>query len=269
MDNKKHIILIHGILQKLKTFCKTYNISTMFIVGDFCRERFAGRLSTLKEIEIFNAYPAYSKILATLFATEVLNVNPSISNEYSDLRIEYTDKNSESINLLFKSGILPGYLDNLPVKEWLTTNSAGSTPMEKYLCSKDFTINTLVYSFETGKMHDYLGVALKDFEKKNISPILPADLLVSNNPISILKAIQFSMQYDFFIDGKLKTEMRNKGSLLTKAYTPERIVVEIIKILQIGGKKGFEALKEYNLDSILTNPKIREYLDQSMENTNG
>lgn len=265
-NNKSHIFLIHSLMQKIKYFCKTYNIKTLFIVGDFCRERYLGKLVNVKEIEIFNAYPDYSRIVASLFATEILGVNPEISNEYQDLRIEYKSKNKDSINLVFKSGILPGYINNISIQEWFTVNNVEETPLNHYLYSKNFTINTLVYSFKTNKMHDVLNRAIKDFNSKKIVSIFPANLLIKNDPIAILNAIQFSLKYDFVIDDELKNEMRDKTELLLKHYTTDRIVNEIIRILQVGKKAGFTAIQEYGLSGLLTNSSVREYLDKSMEN---
>jgi len=125
---------------------------------------------------------------------------------------------------------------------------------------RDFTINALIYSLYDQNLYDPTDRAKKAFDEKEITSLLPAHLLVKYNPLAILRAIRFSIQYEFIINHDLRRAIKEYKHLLFNTYTKDRILKEIVKILHIDTDKAFEALKQYKLHELISTSEINDYL---------
>ncbi len=111
-----------------------------------------------------------------------------------------------------------------------------SSTIEGDLCSRDFSINSIAYSFDKKCLFDPLN-GLKDLEISLLRTHSENNLL--NDPLRILRCFRFVSELNFKIDLKLVNFIKkNKGQLYLVAK--ERIKNEIHKI--VNGKNALEAV---------------------------
>lgn len=95
--------------------------------------------------------------------------------------------------------------------------------IEEDLMRRDFTINSLAYSF--GDKRFYLHPdSLKDLRKKRLRVTSPDTFLM--DPLRILRAFRYMTTIGFTIASELKQEILKTAHLLT-AVAPERILAEL------------------------------------------
>lgn len=250
----ENIKTIKEIIDHLTEFVSIFNIEGLFIAGEYCRSVWLDDLDAAQNIDVVCAYgDEQASQLGTIFASELLKTTPLTSNNKTII-------NWKSLTINFQGNSIFNYMKNKEILNWMSLNNIDSFPLMNNVCGRDFTINSIVYSLNNKKFYDLFGRASKDIEKKMISSILPANLLVTYNPISILKAIRFSVKYDFFIEKDLHLESKNCISNLEKTYTKERITHEIIKIIHIDALKGLELVKKYELGRFLVDQDVEDIL---------
>jgi tRNA nucleotidyltransferase/poly(A) polymerase len=259
LDTHKHTLISEAVSQ-LQYFSRIYGISSLFISGGFCREFYFGRLWAVNDIDVASAYPEQSLHLGGLFASEILQTTPEYYHRTGTVAVEYKSEFG-SIRIEFQGYSTNGYMNNSEIKEWMHSQNIEDVPLMNNLYGRDFTINSLIYSLPEGELRDPTEQASVDIERKVIRSLLPADLLVKNNPLSILRAIRFALTYDFYIDKELKYAMKQGVDLLPKQLSQERILKEIAKILRTKAQEGLEMLKKFSLDKYLLSPEIKEYLN--------
>ncbi len=111
-----------------------------------------------------------------------------------------------------------------------------SSTLEGDLCSRDFSINSIAYSFDKKCLFDPLN-GLNDLEISLLRTHSENNLL--NDPLRILRCFRFVSELNFKIDLKLVDFIKkNKGKLYLVAK--ERITNEIHKI--VNGKNALEAV---------------------------
>jgi len=100
--------------------------------------------------------------------------------------------------------------------------------VEDDLKRRDFTINSIAYSFKTGEYIDpYNGMT--DIENEVIR--LVNDNAFLEDPLRILRAVQFAIRFDFNIDADTLASMKANIGLL-KTLSEERILGEFDKIFK-------------------------------------
>lgn len=102
-------------------------------------------------------------------------------------------------------------------------------PIEKDLERRDFTINAIAKD-STGNLIDPFG-GLKDIENKLIRLVNPQAF--SDDPLRMLRAIQFAARFDFQIEDQTMYEIIKNRSRI-KEISPERILIEFDKIVKKG-----------------------------------
>jgi len=95
---------------------------------------------------------------------------------------------------------------------------------------RDFTINALYRDICTGKMYDYNGNAVNDLISKTLYTCGDPNIIFTEDPLRILRAIRFATRLDFIIDPGVR-EMMNKHSYRLSIVSMERIKDEICKML--------------------------------------
>lgn len=63
---------------------------------------------------------------------------------------------------------------------------------------RDFTINAIYRNISTGRAVDYTGRSLKDLENRVIISCGEPDIIFSEDPLRILRAVRFTFKYDGF-----------------------------------------------------------------------
>ena len=120
---------------------------------------------------------------------------------------------------------------------------------------RDFTINALAYSPETGII-DYFGGRVDIFEKV-IKSVGKAEDRFKEDPLRMLRAIRFAVVLDFEIEHNLMCQIRKRRfSLLDVAV--ERWIIEFDKILEATNpERGIKLFIDSGLWSVMF-PEIPE-----------
>lgn len=253
-------LMVDEVVEKLRHFSKLYGINSLFIAGGYCRAVYLNRMWDLNDIDVASAYHDQAIQLGGLFASEILHTMPKFYHRTGTVAIEYTSEFG-SIKVEFQGYSSNAYMHNAEVRAWLQSERIENVPLMNNIYGRDFTINSLIYSLENDQMYDPTGRAVHDFEGKLIRSILPAEMLVKYNPLTILRAIRFALRYGYHIHEDMRAAMKNGVPLLFKNLSQSRIIKEIVRILQIDAVEGLELLKKHGLDNILLNPSIREHLE--------
>lgn len=91
---------------------------------------------------------------------------------------------------------------------------------------RDFTINGL-YMDKDLKIYDFVN-GQADLNKKIIKTIGAADKRIKEDPLRIVRALRFSIEFGFSIDEELKNAINNNKDLLNK-LNPAKIEEELKK----------------------------------------
>ncbi len=253
-------VLIDEVIAKLRHFTKLYGIDSLFIAGGYCRSLYQGRVWETNDIDVASAFPDQARQLGGLFASEVVNTTPRFYERTGTALVEYRSEMG-IIKVEFQGSSTSAYMHNQEVKEWFHSRGIKDVPLMNNIYGRDFTMNSLLYSLDNGELYDPTGLAKKDLDRKLIVSLLPAPMLIKYNPLVILRAIRFTLQHGFYIDARLRTAMKDGKDQLMSSLSMERIMKEITRILRLGGPKGLDALKKYNLDDILLRPELKKYVD--------
>lgn len=104
------------------------------------------------------------------------------------------------------------------------------TKLEKDLERRDFTINALAYDPVKDDIKDIFG-GIKDIKDKIVRCVLLPSDRFQEDALRMLRAVRFSTQLDFGIDGETLSAIATNSHLL-KEISPERIRDEFIKIIE-------------------------------------
>ncbi len=116
----------------------------------------------------------------------------------------------------------------------LSRNNAFGT-MKEDVARRDFTMNALYYSPETGQLYDYVD-GFQDILERKINPILPLDNIFVDDPVRIIRAIRYAALTGFHIPRRVKKAIKRDVGLLDDV-SHSRLTEEVLKILQ-SGKAG-------------------------------
>ena len=112
---------------------------------------------------------------------------------------------------------------------------------------RDFSINGLYMGVDL-KPLDYVG-GVKDLENKILRMIGSPDKRLQEDPLRIIRALRFAVDFDLSLDKELEDSIKRNASLLTN-LNPEKIKQDINKLK--GDKKRLFALFEiYNINKFI------------------
>src|SRR5437763_2815594 len=101
---------------------------------------------------------------------------------------------------------------------------------------RDFTINALFYNIADFSVIDYVG-GLEDLEAKRVRVIGDPDVRFREDPVRMMRAIEFASRLDFEIEpATYDAILRHKNEIL-KASAP-RVTEEILELLRRGWSRG-------------------------------
>lgn len=252
--------LVDDIITRLLYFAKLYEIDSLFVVGDFCRESYFGS-DNISNIEVLSVFEDQTIELGKLFSSEILNLVPILSEQYNAVQIPYETEEGK-MNILFQDRSIRSYMQNEEVVNWLDQHTSNNVLINN-LYGRSFTCNSLIFSLSKEKMLDPLDVALRDFQKKQLVSLLPVELLIKYNPSSVFDALRYSLKYGLVIDGSLHRALFERASLLSNTLSEERIVKEIVRILKINAEKAMKLLQRYELAQYLLIPEIKKCLKEA------
>ena len=97
---------------------------------------------------------------------------------------------------------------------------------------RDFTLNALYYDPIRELVIDYVD-GVKDIRAKKVRPIIPLQLIFSEDPVRMIRAIKYAAMTDSAIPFFLQLQIRKNAHLL-EFVSPSRITEEINKIIFSG-----------------------------------
>jgi poly(A) polymerase len=106
---------------------------------------------------------------------------------------------------------------------------------------RDFTINA-IYCDKFGKVFDPVN-GINDLKNKKINFIGNPDLRIKEDYLRILRFIRFSLEYNQNIKDKKVLKIINKNIKFLKLISPERLFMELKKILEL---KKLKSIKNKN-----------------------
>ncbi len=216
LNSKKSLIqnflLVSKIKQKIKNYQNLREILSelpngSIVVGGFIRDIILERLSTFPDIDI--VIPNNSQ-----------EIGKSIAEKFAG-RYLILDKDRNIVRIVFKDFIID------------VANQTHELLIED-LKSRDFTINSIGFSFDNGKLIDPAN-GIYDLKNSLLRTHNSANLLY--DPLRILRCFRFLSELNFEIEPHM-IEFIKLNKLQLKVVSVERIQYELKKIVQ-----GKEALK--------------------------
>lgn len=113
----------------------------------------------------------------------------------------------------------------------ITDDNTYGTPREDAF-RRDFTINALFYSIADYSVIDYVG-GIEDLDARLIRVIGDPDVRFREDPVRLLRAIEFAARLGFDIEAGTADGIRRNKSEIMKA-SPARVSEEIVQLLQCG-----------------------------------
>jgi poly(A) polymerase len=118
---------------------------------------------------------------------------------------------------------------------------------------RDFTINALFYNIADFSVIDYVG-GLEDMELKRVRVIGDPDIRFREDPVRMMRAIEFASRLGFHIEEKTWAAILHHRNEILKA-SPPRVSEEILDVLRRGWARGAMRLM---VDSGLLEPLLPE-----------
>lgn len=125
--------------------------------------------------------------------------------------------------------------------------------LKKDVERRDFTINTLAKSLETGEIIDYLG-GLKDIESKTIRVL--HDNSFVDDPTRIIRALKFSVRFGFDLDEHTRELQTKYLQNINYDMSYKRVKKEIIETFNLNSQEAFERFFDERIYKLLTDNKV-------------
>lgn len=135
--------------------------------------------------------------------------------------------------------------------------------LKKDVLRRDFTINTLAKSLETGEIIDYLG-GIKDIEEKTIRVIHDKSFI--DDPTRILRALKFSVRFGFSLDSHTKQLQREYLNNINYDMSYKRVKKEVIETFNLNSQEAYERFFKEGIYKLLTESNVNppEYNIQNL-----
>jgi len=193
---------------------------TVYAVGGFVRDMVMNRIPNDLDImvEKENGGIEFSKFLSK----ELKISQPVIFERFGTAKLSIDGREIEFI---------------MPRKEYYDENSRNpdteiGSLMQDAL-RRDFTVNALFLRLNDMELVDLLNAGLKDIENKiiRVTDSSAADIIFSQDPLRILRAVRQSCQLGFSIEEQTYLSMKKNAGRL-EIVSPERIRDEVNKMIE-------------------------------------
>lgn len=228
---------IDELLSTIDKVARENELSQPFLVGGLPRDRLLGKRGKPSEVNDLDLTTGDkdSFILAQLLAKSFPDSN---FRTYDD---GHSSLDVMGLHMDFSSNfIAPGVEGELRKK-----GISDITTMKLELYSRDFTINTLLESLDFAHIYDVTKEGIDDLQAGVVRCPVDPNITIGVDPRRILRAIRFSLKYDFKIEESLKRAMlnhRNKIKTLPVKFVQDKMN-EIVRL----DDKGTDLLIEYKL----------------------
>ena len=220
-----HTLIIKEIDESIKLYKWDFILSSLplgsYLVGGYIRDLLLGKLNSKIDIDI-------------VVPKHAIEIGKKIAVNFGG-KFVMLDERREIVRVVFQN---------------VTIDIASqiSPTIEINLCSRDFSINAIAFSFEKKLLIDPLN-GIKDIQRSILKTYSKQNLL--NDPLRILRCFRFKSELNFNIDEKLINFVEKYKNLLNQVSN-ERINYELQRII-----RGENALQSIQLINKL---KIFDYI---------
>lgn len=255
--NMSSLTKYKNIVKEIASIARSYGIKNSYVVGGYPRSLIMGSFDDIHDLDFASAWPGEATKLGTVAASELIGELPEIYHRTGTIKFTFQD-----VDLEFQ-GTLGSIADTQPIMEELTNNGIAVSPLTLNIYGRDFTINTLTQDLNDLQIYDITGFGTIDVENGLIRTPINPSVSAKVNPMVMLRAIRFSLRYNFRIVDSLSETIDKYRHTLYKKYSPERLQIEVLKMLQENYEGTLYMFKKYRLEDILKNKQynIFEILD--------
>jgi tRNA nucleotidyltransferase/poly(A) polymerase len=214
-----------SIIDKISITAEENNFDA-YIVGGFVRDLFIKREPTDLDVVVCTKENDVTMNLAGINFSKILAYKYNLSKPATFERF--------GTSKLIIDGEETEFV--MPRKERYSMNSRNPiiqiATLKQDALRRDFTINTLLLRLKDMKVLDFTSQGIKDIKNRIIRAADPSkvEVIFSQDPLRILRAIRQSLQLGFSIEPKTYTAIKTSAPRI-KIVSPERIQDEINKIL--------------------------------------
>lgn len=188
-----------------------------FIAGGFIRDRVMGKESN--DLDIVVSLPEGGINLAQLLYKKGISSRPVIFQRFgtaqviiSGNKIEFVMARKESYrNKSRKPDVVQGTIT-------------------EDIYRRDFTVNSLIMNVMNDEIHDITDKGIADIKAKIIRATSQPDIIFTEDPLRMLRAVRFAVQLKFSIEDNTMSGIIRNAQML-QHISRERIRDELIKIL--------------------------------------
>jgi tRNA nucleotidyltransferase (CCA-adding enzyme) len=239
---------IKNIINKVAEVATTYGINNCYVVGGYPRSVIMNNIADdVHDLDFASAWPGQATKLGSLVAGKLTKELPEIYHRTGTVKTTY-----DGIDLEFQ-GTYGNISDNLDIVQEMERYGVSISPLNINIYARDFTINTLIQDLNDRELYDITGYGVHDIENKIIRTIVNPDIVIPSNPLIILRAIRFSLRYGFEIDKDLRRAISTNSHYIRKVLSPERLQIEVLKMLQTDYDGTLNKMKKFGLMEIMTN----------------
>jgi len=120
-------------------------------------------------------------------------------------------------------------LPDCPQEQAVAAENVFGTP-EEDAARRDFTINALFYDISDFSIIDYVG-GLRDLADRKIRVIGEPSVRFREDPVRMLRALEFAARLDFEVDTEARSAMREQAQCLAAA-SPARLREELMELFR-------------------------------------
>ena len=135
--------------------------------------------------------------------------------------------------------------------------------LEEDLKRRDFTINAMAYSHETGLVDKFGG--MEDLKNRKIRCVGNARERFSEDALRMMRAVRFAAQLGFSLEDDVREAIREMADALDQ-ISAERIQVELVKLLTSPNPHWFRLAYECGITSVMM-PEFDRIMVQRQNNS--
>lgn len=231
--------LFNFVLSRSKTIADEYGITGVYVVGGFPRTLVdTGDLAEVNDLDFTGSRPDECLKLGGILASELNADDQTIFHRTMTLSFSY-----RGMKMDFRGNFVP-----FDVRPLLREHGIPTTPLNFDIYARDFTCNSLLYSFQDNKIYDVTDQGVEDIRKKLVRTFFPPKEILPYNPLTITRAVVMRLR-GWKIDPVLEQAMRHHSDVVFNGQiSEERLAYEYEKVARY--EMGNELLQEYGLGKL-------------------
>ncbi len=210
----------------------------LFYIGGIVRDKILGRECFDIDITYVGNAIEFTK---TINNAEILRINEPFGTVKIKLNGKEIDLASTRDEKYPRAGHLPEVTDI-------------GCSLKKDVERRDFTINTLAQSLETGEIIDYLG-GLDDIKNKIIRVLHDRSFI--DDPTRIIRALKFSVRFGFELDKNTRKLQEEYLDNINYDMSYKRVKKELIETFNLNSQIAYERFFNENIYKLLTTDNIK------------